>query len=157
MSSISIAQSLRSFVPGVQRRCFMIVYPNPLFWMGLRTGSSNQTTYLLSFGRGHDDMMVAGKNAWAVSYSNKYSTFQAHQDRLEFSKWINILDSGKASGSKKNLRETLIEVLELFPRHTLDSKNGVETAARELDGRIRAVAAGFEEAKKVVGTKVALA
>ncbi|KAK7034524.1 hypothetical protein VNI00_012371 [Paramarasmius palmivorus] len=167
MASITVAQTLRSFVrgiPGAKNRCFMMVYPNPLFWTGLRrrlntrtvhqqTDSPNESTYLLSFGRGHDDVMASGRNAWA----NSYNSFQARQDKLEFSRWISILDVGKTSSTEKTLRETLVEALEMFPHYNLDSKRGIESAARELDSRIQDVSGALQEAKEIVGQKVAVA
>ncbi|ESK93825.1 hypothetical protein Moror_13075 [Moniliophthora roreri MCA 2997] len=161
MASVSLSQTLRSFVRGVpeaQRRCFIVLYPNPLFWIGLRNGYSNQTSYIAAFGRGHDDTLMSGKKAWAINYSANYSYFQAHQDQLEFSKWVNIFDNGRTcSKSSKNLRETLIEVVEEFAHYDLGSRSGMESAAWDLESRICAVSSGFKEAKEITGSKVGLA
>uniref|UniRef100_A0A0W0FQN0 DUF6533 domain-containing protein n=1 Tax=Moniliophthora roreri TaxID=221103 RepID=A0A0W0FQN0_MONRR len=121
-------------------------------------GYSNQTSYIAAFGRGHDDTLMSGKKAWAINYSANYSYFQAHQDQLEFSKWVNIFDNGRTcSKSSKNLRETLIEVVEEFAHYDLGSRSGMESAAWDLESRICAVSSGFKEAKEITGSKVGLA
>ncbi|KAK1227188.1 hypothetical protein PQX77_009822 [Marasmius sp. AFHP31] len=131
-----LSQTLGTFLrhaPEVEKRCFMLVYPNPRLWLGLREQTEpphRDLAYLVAFGRGHDPTMVAGQNAWGISYSQNYSYWQSLQDKLQFSAWCQVDSQG-------GLRKSLMEVLDSFPNHDLSTKRGVELAAKEIDSCLR--------------------
>ncbi|KAJ8081735.1 hypothetical protein PM082_007581 [Marasmius tenuissimus] len=154
----SLSTSLRTFLrnaPEAQRRCFMIVYPNPRFWLGMKTPALQDNSYLVSFGRGKDEMISSQSTAWDIRYSKNYSYRQSLQDNLAFSRWSSVLTSSKDNGT---LRERLLEVLSAFPEHDLTTEKGLDRAASEIDNVLRAVSGGIVEAAQLsLGQKVALA
>ncbi|KAL0578237.1 hypothetical protein V5O48_003774 [Marasmius crinis-equi] len=154
----TLSASLRTFLrntPEAHRRCFMMVYPNPRFWLGLKGPAPNEMSYLISFGRGKDEMIASGSKSWDIRYSKHYSYHRSLQDELAFSRWSSVL---AASGKNLKLRETLIEVLNMFPEYDLTTENGLGLAASDIEEALKSASGGIVEAQALtLGSKVALA